>query len=304
MGRPTQVVSEDFIRGLLDTQDETGLEAGWTKFENLRVGKRRGEPRKGMVPLAAAADSDQAAMRLDGAADYFLIPKRSLHTLPLEFTMDIVFQADTVSGTEYLWGVNHANYGLKVRRNGSDIEVLIHDGSNSATVTAGSVSATTTYALRITYDGTTLSVWLHDTDTGASAVTESGTVSGALRAPGGDLLLGADASPVSGFWDGVIEYVRCFSKVMPDFRHIWQYWPHPKGAYVLWDYIPALLDGNNQMIDHSRNLNFGKRNGAPASAATLLDPTDPVQVIAQHVDADNKTRLVVVAGGVPYEETL
>lgn len=304
MAGNVQIVSEDFLRGLLDTQDEVGLEAGWAKFENLRVGRARGEQRKGMVYLGQASDGDQKTMVLDGAADYFEIPVRSIHTLPQVFDFEIAFKPDVVTGTDYLWGVKHANYGFKIRRNTTSIEVLIHDGSNAATHNAGSVGAGATYALRCRYDGTTLSTWLQTVDHAASVQTESGTVSGALRAPGGNLLIGADGATPGSFWDGSIEYVRCFSKHLPSFRHLWQYWPHPKGRYVLWDYICAILDGQNQLIDHSRNLNFAWRQGAPATATSLLKPTDPVQAIAQYVDRQNQSRVVTVAGGAVYEETL
>jgi len=304
MGRSIQIVSEDFLRGLLDTQDEVGLEAGWAKFENLRTGRARGEPRKGMAHVASAGDPDQAAAVLDGVGDYYEIPLRGLHTLPLKFDIEIAFSADIVTGTEYLWGAKHANYGLKIRRNTTTIEVLIHDGSNSATHDAGTVAATTAYALRVRYDGTTLSTWLQTEANAATVATESGTVSGALRAPGGNILIGADGAAPGSFWDGDIEYVRAFTRHLADFRHLWQYWPHPKGRYVLWDYIPAIVDAEGNLIDHSRNLNYGTVSGTPSSTTTLLPPSDPVQAISQRVDLENESRLVVVAGGVPYEEVI
>lgn len=304
MGRNVQIVSEDFIRGLLDTQNEVGLEAGWAKFENLRIGRARGEQRKGMAHLATASDSDQQAMDFDGATDYFEIPNRG--ALPKVFQMEIAFQADTIAaGIDYLRGIGHANYGLKVRRNAADIEILIHDGANSATHNAGAILAAKPYVLRLRYDGTTLQTWLQSEANAATVQAESGTVSGRLRAPGGNIVIGGDGAVVSNFWDGKIEFVRAFGKHLDDdFRHLWGYWPHPKGRYVLHDYICALLDGQNQLIDHSRNLNYGTRQGTPSPITTLLLPTDPVQAITQHVDRENESRLVVVAGGVPYEEVI
>ena len=307
MADAVQIVSADFLRGLLDTQDETGLETGFSKFQNLRVGRGRGENRKGMVWLATPGKTDQAKATLDGAADYYEIPLRaSFHRLPTTFALETVFKPATVSGTDYLLGVKHANYGLKIRRNATTMEVLIHDGTNSATHDAGTVAAATLYGLRLEYDGETLTTYLQTIALAASAATETGTVVGQLRAPGGDLLIGADAATPASFWEGDIEYLRAFSKLAPDqdMRYLFSYWPHPKGQYVLFDYIPGILDADDQLIDHSRNLNTGRVQGSPTVGTSLLDPCDPVQAIATRVDLDNQPRLVVVSGGVPIQEAV
>lgn len=309
MASRVQVVSEDFLRGLLDTQDETGLEVGWARFENLRVGTGRGKPRPGMIHLVTPTQGAQGAWYFqasgyfDGVDEYYEIPVRDIHTLPAKFDMELCFEAETLVGTAYLWGVKHADYGLKIRRTTTDVEVLIHDGANSVTHNAGPIATAYAYALRIRYDGTTLTTWLekeHDHTTAAS--TEAGTVSGTLRAPGGNMLVGADGAVPGDFWDGWIEYIRCFSKHLPSQRHMWQYWPHPKGRYVLWDYYPGILDAGDLLMDHSRNLNTGSPNGTPGPDVSLLDPCQPTQAIAHRIDGSNRRRVVAVCGGVPYED--
>lgn len=307
MSERVQVFSDNFLRGLMDTQPETGLAfPGYYRFQNVRVNRGRGERRRGMVRVGGTEGLEEdEALSFDGTTNILYAKRRDeIHQLRTTWTVECLVHSQQSTGTRHVLGWEHAtSYPLKIRQSGGAWQALIQDEDGAvATLSAGasSVSTSAPQQLRVTRSGGTVTFYLD----GTQVATDTSTLnaSKACKAPGGNLLYGANSTGPSEFFQGYIDYVRAFRTLIPSFRHAWQRWPHPKGAYVLWDHW-FFYNRESLVEDQSRGMLHAAEYAAgvgPTVTTRLGNAMIPVQAMRAYVDLAQNQRLCFVACGIPH----
>lgn len=304
-----QIHTTDFLKGLQTTALEDGQSfPGFRTFKNFRVDQRAARRRLGRV-LSDRSGTDQEAVDLDGTDQYISVPVAPIHTLGTSWTIEVLFQPDNVNTTEYVLGWGHAtNYPILIKWINGAIDVLVQfsDASTASMGAAGAYSADETIALQITRSAGTITVRNNAVLSTTILGSMVGTAWAALghKAPGGALQIGANNT--GSYFDGAIDYLRVFNvkreaNVDSHVRFI-----DPRADSVIWEYGME-VDSNDIVTDRSRYENHGKmQNAASAGDAvtTLCRQTAPVQGIHSYVSRDGERRLLVVAGGRVYDQTI
>lgn len=233
----------------------------------------------------------------DSEAYYSIAADTRVWTLGLRWTLEMLIEPDTTSGTMGLLTVGHSTQTLVLDITGGDIRCRFWDsGATLTTVTVGA-AATSVQSIQVTRDGATLSTRLNN----GTAVT--GSVSATLlgRAPSGQLRIGLDTT--TNFYDGTIDYVRLYDYVKDDHNDRLIREPDPRSRHVMADY--GELSGTGIYYDRSRYANhLLVTANSPDAVTSLCHNPAPIRALSMSVDENGRKQLLIMAGGSYYLATV
>lgn len=297
-----------FLRGLETTGLEDGLELpAWVVFQNVRLADGAASIRPGMQLVGTATNANRSLQFVSGSTvDYVKAPNSTeIQTLAKRWTFEMMWKPTSVTGTRPLFGWNDAaQWPFKVFQDGTALKVTFN--FNGGTPTTGTVTGLTlangtTYVLQIVRASTGL-ITIYAGPLNGTLVSKTGVADSEaaydMYQPSGAMLIGYDSA--ANEFDGVIDYVRCFSKAFTTRKWLPIRWPDPRCDYCLWDYVMEkdfVKTGEGTVIrDRSRHENHGETVGAPAVVTALAVQTMPVGMIHERLDMVGAHRLDVVAG--------
>lgn len=287
----------ELAAGLQDVGGEDGQELPrWFRFQNWRIGPGGSIVRRKGVQRFSRAASNNAAYDLDGSTQYITINKDTrAHTLKRYWTMDTLVKADSfATNAKTIYGVAHASdYSVKMYfTTAGKLEAKVQDSAATVTTLTSSstFSTATVYAIQLVRDSTALTLRVNGTSEATGTMADLDCLT-----PGGNLYVGRDNGGL--YFDGIIDFHRCLSLVLPDQRYGMIRWPYPYEEYVLWDYEME-PEVSGRVNDRSRFENHALVTGSPTSAAAnaLCVSSMPVFGMAEWEDRDARTRLFAPTG--------
>lgn len=288
----------DFSRGLQTKALDDGQPLPeFREFNDVRVDRGVAKVRPGMARLLDMTS-------LNGALDFEATSTQyaqaevdpRVWTLGTKWTLEVLYNLETITSGTFLY-VGTTTPSLILDLNSSKLRLRVYDsGATLTTVsTAANVSAGV-QSVQIVRDGASLTI---RTD---NAVEDTGSMSAtnALRAPVGDIHLGADATPGT-YLDGVVDYIRLFDLARDNHNDRLIRFADPRADYVLADY-DMNITANAIVKDRSRYENslLGVAGNLPTDATALCHQSAPVNGITYYVDTDGKKYALVVAGGQAF----
>lgn len=306
-----QVYTDNFLRGLQDTQDATGLPyPGFQYFGNVRVDDGVLKRRLGRLLVDTAAPS-RVSQEFDGGTMYGVVPASEWHTYGIPFTVETVFSPIGLTGTQPIVGWNHASafpfsIYLETDSSGTTLKATYRTSATATVSSSASIAVNDDVAvqwIRASDDTLTLNVYNATDDVWTSDTSDaSGTLGGAvLQDPAVDMYAARDTG--SNFFHGDIDYIRLFNIARTRKDDLMLRWPDPLCAYCVgcWE-----MDAYSGKIvpDLSRYGNTMSLKNTPTSATKITHDTLPVQGIFPYTTRDGVRRLVTVVDGVVYDSEL
>lgn len=290
----------DLLTGQNDTRVEEGQEIPrWHRVRNARF--RTGAPtRRGGEKLLAVSGTDATCWDFTSASSHYVqIPSHTVHALIPPFSFEFLFQPHSVTGTHVISGFRHAtDFPWTIYTTGANVAVK-WTKSGAGTVTSATttdpLTINTTAYVRITVNvaGQT-KIYVDD----VLGVTTAGLVGETLIAPGGVLYFGRDNG--GNYFDGYLDYFRVVKYVIPNSDMGWTRWPTPMAPYMVMDY-GGEVDANDWVLDRSPFGNHGEIKNSCGTGTVLCVNPAPVQMIRGRRDGNNKTKVVIAAGGRIYD---
>ena len=299
MARPKTLLA-NLMRGQNDTRVEEGSEL--PRFPvHLNTRLKTGAPsrRAGMKHLAQAG-TDATSLDFTAVSLHFVqFPAHLVHALTPPFSMELLINPDSVTGTQPVVAFDTvATQPFSFTLDGDDLVVTLYDTTPATTtLTAANVAAigATLYARVTANEDGDVSLYIDEATTPND--TSAGALAGKTLGTAATFLFGKNGTP--DFYDGRLCYFRGMRYVVPDSSMAYTRWPTPRAPYMLWDY-GGEVDTNDWVHDRSQYENHGEiQNSCGTGAALCVNPA-PVQALVSRRDKDNKTRLLVAAGGRIY----
>ena len=296
MGRARPKVF-DFSRGLQTKALDDGQPLPeFPVFHDVRVDRGVAKVRPGMARLLDMTS-------LNGALDFEASSSQyaqaevdpRVWTLGTKWTLELLYNLETTtSGTILYVGTTTPSLILDI--SSSKLRLRVYDSATPTTVTTAADVGAGDQSVQIVRDGASLTIRTDNSveDTGSMSATNL------LRAPVGDIHLGADATPGT-YLDGVIDYIRLFDVARSNHNDRLVRFPDPRAGYVLADY-DMNITSNGIVKDRSRYENhlLGASGAVPTDATALCHQSAPVNGITYYVDNDSKKYALVIAGGQAF----
>lgn len=289
----------NFEKGLQTRKGEDFTEPDeFREFQNARWDCSR---RPGQDRISVLANLDSSAFDFDGSSFSVSAPRLdAVWTLPLQFSLRVVFKQDDASGSdEFLigWEAGTNPFSLKLNGSRNVVFTFTDSASNTTTMTGSSVLATgTAYSVLITRNKSELKMWVNNT------VDATATVSATLlgKAPTTKwIIFGGNGfgaiGQVVNFFDGTIDHVLLMSVALADNTEGFMRIPDPLAEEVMAYYPMEYAQYSNQVFDQSRFENTGAASASGATVTSLCVPELPVRGMVQ-LDNVTNTKLVIVAG--------
>lgn len=295
-----QVISANFMRGLVDTPDEDGLPfPSWTKFYDWRVSQGGAKRRKGLYKLARVTQTIEA-LTLNGSSQYVTVPldARPIAKMGTRFTIEGLVSPTAVTGTNPILDYGATTPSVVIDTASSKLRVRVWDsGDVLTTVSSTDNLPTTTTSFQLVRDGTALTLRLDNSVTSGNTGTMSAL---ALRTPVGDIQIGYDGTD---FFPGDIDYLRGFAAARSNHNDDLRRFADPLAEEVVFDWDFSVT-ANDLIYDRSRYGNTGATTGSPSSTTALAGQFAPVQGIHHLRNRSGEGRVLIVAGKSIYEGTI
>jgi len=297
-----------FQRGLETTGLEDGLELpAWAHFQNTRLDEGAASRRKGMQRVLTATNP-ATALSFNGTNQKIFYPTMAAHDLGLNWTVEVLFKPDDVTGTQALVGFDHAtDWPFRIYMSGATLKADVDFGASSGavTLTGGTITAAATSSAMLTrrtnpsdltqYE---LALWTNGTKNTPTTATLASTTT-----PTNPIVVAADGG--GNFFAGDIDFVRVLSVCRTTNEWSNLRLPDPKVGYVIMDSSMTVANATTARVDdRSSHRNHGTAKLSPSSTTTLATQTAPITHIGQRIDYQNESRIDIVAGGQIYLGTL
>lgn len=254
------------------------------------------ERRRGMVRLAnftttaTSADFDASNDDVDLTIDTRIFP------LGTVFTLEMLFNTDTISSNRTVLGGVGATDAITVTHDTSEqVVVTIRDSAGTVTtVTFTGITTGTLCALQIVRDGASITCRLNGT-------TQTATMDASLSLLNAGYTVGSDNNSL--FYDGKIDFIRIFNTARTSNVDGWCRLANPRAPDVMLDLILS-PDSNGTCTDRSRYENHRAANGGLSTTTCIAVNPMPIQAIAPNTRRSGTRELIVVAGGLVYPVTV
>lgn len=278
-----------------------GLEDGRraTEFVNLQNARLREgaiKRRPGSVRLDVAG-TDAKAMDFDGSTqEVTATVDPRVWALGTRFTIRLIFSPDATSTNDVIFRAGSATTATDLTfDNSNKLRWRVYDSDATLTTVTSTDNAPTSDAtVLLTRDGATLSMSINagTADTGTMDASKS------LRTPAGNLNIAAAGG--ANWFDGVIDSLDVFNRLLPTNTDRWMRWPDPFADPTCLASYDFNATSDGIVKDRSRFRNNGYTTGSPTEVTALAHNPAPVWAIAGYRNVGGERRVYVEAGGIPY----
>jgi hypothetical protein len=251
--------------------------------------------RLGMV-RAGQVSGDLKSMDFDSASSEYCSAAvdTRVWTLGLKFSIDVVFNADSVSGARPIFQAGSTTASCSLVIDSSEVRFRFWDSAATQTTLTVASASTGLHTVRVVRDGASLSTF-YDGAAGGSTTVEAALLS---RAPAGNINVATDNA--TNFFDGKIDTVVLRTTTASHHRDRLVRAPSPRAEDVT-----ACYDFNesagNLVYDRSRYENHLITVNTPSEATALCHNPAFVRALSMSVDVTtNKKQILVAAGGKHY----
>ena len=206
-----------------------GLEDGrrateFVSLQNARLREGAIKRRPGSVRLDVAG-TEAKAVDFDGGVDYYTCPiDTRVWALGTRFTIRAIIDADDNTGTETVLYAGNTTPSIAIDTASNKLRVRVWDSAAALTTVTSTADLPTnaTTSIFFTRNGASLSLQIDNgtADTGTMSATNS------LRTPVGLVAVGRVTGGGSAF-DGTIDSIDLFNRVLPHNRDRLLRWPDP-----------------------------------------------------------------------------
>lgn len=306
---------QSFLGGLNTKQNIAGLPLGQhATMTNVRMNEGVAARRPGMKRIDVTQTTGSALLfapdETSSEDAYVTIPlNAAVHTLPPQFTIDVVINPDEVvgtgneqqvigfsSGTEPFALFWTADSTVKFVFTDEDEVETILETSSSYDVSAPDTSL----PIRVIRDGSTLSLLVGDTQEDSSAsITETAY----SATPTGDLIIGsANHGTDSEYaFSGVVDDFRIWHVALSGNSRAWVEWHDPRYPGLVAMYrFDEVSDDSTLVVDDSRYGNHGGITGAVTFTTGITTALEPVVGIQNYQHSDGSRKALLAVGETMY----
>ncbi len=226
-----------------------------------------------------------------------------------EFTVEALWNADTLSATHTIIGGGGATSGLVLTHtsaSGGTVTVALRDTSgNTATASVTGIAATTLVAAMVVRSGADVALYVNN---GTPSTTTIASATNSLDVQGGATpatVWRIGANNGANFFDGKIDFVRGFKHAKSSQKDGYTRLVNPWARTVQFDYCME----NDAVADTQDRSPFGNHMQTSGgvtfgSIATLAVNPVPIQAICANYSRNNVRQVVILAGGRQYVATV
>lgn len=275
------------FRGGLKTSGPEGFPDGYETFQDVEVDDGGCDSRGGMVRLARIANTE-SVMDFDATNNYATLPSGFHTTIGTVWTLEILFETDTITADRYIMGRNGAGAAcISIRQTTTStvVAVITDSAANAVTLTWTSIAAGTLCGLQIVRNGTAITGWLNGT-------TQTGTLAANNTGATGAVTFGRDNT--GGYHDGGTDNCRVWSVARTTKRDLYRRLLNPRSRAVLFCWVFTQGAGDD-IIDYGVRGAHLATLGSPAwnRSPLALNPA-PIQGLGFNVRR-NATREIWAA---------
>lgn len=288
--------STNVPKGLETTRDANSSRLAWWKYDNSRTAEDSDKRRAGYKRLYRFA-APSVLMDFDGSTNFASLWGTDARVRPLGtvFTLEILFQTDTISADRVVLGAEDVNtVGVVITHTStSTVTTVVRDSAGTeVTLTHTGIAAGTLCAYQLVRNGASLTATINGT---AQTGTMSATLS--LDATGTQVL---GKNNAGGSYDGRIDFLRVLRYAKTNQYDGWARLVDPRTPGVLVDYVIE-PDANGYVLDRGPLGLHGVTTGSPATnVAPLAVNPMPVLGIASNLDKNFKRQAYVRVAGSIY----